>query len=174
MKNKNFKRPDTILKNGKKIRKRTPERSAALWKLFQDKYADDFKDYMGYGVEDIERIGIEEFLDAMDWYYDSDLETTDKESGKAIPSYESDSNKVLVCSVCHNAFATFPLEYGICPNCLEHFDKKKMEEEIQHQALSSPNDLLGFFTLIAFDEEVRETFRKAPKLQEISDNSDGN
>ncbi len=141
-----LKEPEIITVDGKKIRKRSHDDVERLWSIFKKNTAEQFKAYMGYGVEEIEKIGIEKFLEAQDWYYDTDIN-----------SYKRDIDKVVICPVCKNEFCLFPTEYGVCNNCQKDYDMNRFESSLSS---ISPGSIMDVLTLFAFDEDVRNSLKK--------------
>ena len=133
--------------DGRVIRVRTDEDYDRLWKKFCDDYSIEFTSYMGYGIPEIEELGIRKFIDFNDWYYDSD-----------IGSYKTDVNKVVICAECGEEFALFPNEYGLCQNCQKLFDMDALAKYITNLPIG---EAIDFSILFGFDEEVRDTFRKS-------------
>lgn len=106
----------TVIKNGSIIHKRTPQAYGAIWKAFK-KHDEDFKKTAGYGVAEIEKIGVNKFIDAMDWRNSKDVE-----------KFRTDKCHVMICSHCKSDFGVFEITYSLCPSCTKLFDIKKLSE----------------------------------------------
>lgn len=90
-----------------------------LWKEFL-KQEQEFKDYMGYGKEEIEKIGIEEFIDFMGW-----------DTVEDIPKYKTDRIKAIPCCHCGSHITTFQLDMGLCKECKKKYNIKLLNEQIE-------------------------------------------
>lgn len=135
----------TKMVDGKKVRIKTKKMVRELWKLFCDTYEEDFKAYMGYGKDEIKKVGVEKFFDFTDWCSEDDIK-----------KFKQDTLKIVVCPVCKKEYAVFPSEYGICKKCLKKYDTEKLE--LYLSSLKDEGQILDMLTLFAFDKEVRNTF----------------
>lgn len=149
----------TVTRNGRKVRVKPKKLVRQLWNLFLEKYEPEFQEYMGYGKEEIKRIGVATFFDFWDWTNEEEMS-----------HYKEDTLKVVVCPECGRHFSVFPSEYGICSRCLKKYDVKRLEAYLS--TLSNEGKILDMLTLFAFDKEVRDTFLKENPVFPVSDNSD--
>lgn len=145
-------------RNNTKLRVRTLEDYERLWNRFVQDYKDDYESYIGTKVEDIERIGVQKFIDVNDWYFDEE-----------IPQYRTDIHKIIVCRECGDEFAVFPRDYGLCQECMKKFNIEALEGY-----LASLNDeirQMDFITLFAFDKQIKDMFL-FPEDQQSDDKKD--
>ena len=145
----------TVVRNGRKVRVKPKKLIRQLWNLFLEKYEPEFQKYMGYGKEEIKKIGVATFFDFWDW-------TNEEEMSR----YKEDILKVVVCPECGRHFSVFPSEYGICAQCLKKYDVKRLEAYLS--TLSDEGKILDMLTLFAFDKEVRSTFLKENPVFPVS------
>lgn len=140
-----------------------------IWTAFMKKAEEDnFKDYMGYSIQDIKRIGIKEFISTMGW-------TSKDEVG----SYRTDKIKVIICRNCHKHFTTLQMDYGLCENCKDDFALKYFDRLIEAECgLVSKNGFRGYedsvanmeINYFAYSDEYRNMFKKnRPMKQIVSD-----
>jgi len=133
--------------NGNKLIRREKKDYDRLWRHFTKHEAKEYEEYTGYSIEDIKKVGIRKFIDANDWFYNSDIK-----------KYKTDINKVVICPECKKEFATFPDGLGLCTKCIEMFDLDKFDAAVA----STDTDIgkMDMTVLFAFDAEVRNTFKK--------------
>lgn len=110
-----------------------------LWNEFLEKYEAEFKAYLGYGKEEIEKIGINEFFDTIGW-----------ESPEHLKSFKTDKMHIIPCIECGNRFAVFEDGYGLCNECQKKYDldefSKFYSSIADEEGLKAANDLVsGFF-----------------------------
>ena len=94
--------------NEKIIRKRTDKDYLEIWTEFLTNEESDFRQKMMYGKEEIERIGINKFIDTMDWSLG--------ETGK----WRTDRMYVVICCNCKDNFSIYN-HGGLCPTCEKDF-----------------------------------------------------
>ena len=87
------------------------EKTTKLWDFFLEKIEPDFKETMGYGKEEIEKIGIQTFFEKMGWSEEEHLE-----------SYKTDRLHIIPCVECHQHFAVYEEDLGLCEECQELYD----------------------------------------------------
>lgn len=92
------------------------EKIDRLWSVFLEKYEKDFKEYMKYGKEEIESIGVELFFESMGWEDESQLS-----------SYLTDNLHIMPCIDCGKKFGIIERDFGLCEDCKEHYDLIKFE-----------------------------------------------
>ena len=124
------KAPDTIKVGNRIIHKRTPEQYQDIWESFlmncvnvpeSDPY--NFEKYMGYGVDDIKRIGIEKFIDAFDWI-----------NAAQVNSFRTDIIHIVPCVECDANFAEVEHSFGLCETCQQLYDLDFLEKVIDETA----------------------------------------
>lgn len=130
-----------------------------LWNDFLEKYEAEFKAYLGYGKEDIEKIGINDFFDIMGW-----------ENEDHLKSFKTDKMHIIPCIECRSKFAVFEEGYGLCPECQKKYDldefSKFYNSVADEEGLKAANDLVsGFFA----SPEYRKLFAiKTPNTPEYA------
>lgn len=128
-----------------------------IWDEFKTRYSNDFEDYMGYGVEEIERIGINKFLTAMDWRSIDD-----------VPKYKTDAIKVIPCCDCGNEFATYQLDYGLCDKCKPKYDLESFENALG--AAEKENEGSSYDLIVLFiNFGMRNFYAKQRNLETVAD-----
>ena len=123
-----------------------------LWDEFLEKYEPEFKEYLGYGKEEIEKIGIDQFFDAIGW-----------EKSEHLQSFKTDKMHVIPCIDCGSVFAVFEDGYGLCEECQKKYDlndfSKFYSSVIDSAGEKAANDLIsGFFAA----PEYRQLFAVKP------------
>lgn len=168
-----LKESNELLKNvsletvNKKLKKKPKEEKDfdKVWKFFsENEYAKEFKSYMGYGVEEIEKVGVEKFLKAVDWSIDNVKNH----------QWTRDAVKVLICGECKNEFTTFQLDYGLCDNCKPKFDIARFEKSLSALEKKIPGSSEQEIMLFTFFEEYRECYKKLSDDEIIKAIKDGN
>ena len=119
-----------------------------LWDAFVRTEEPEFQKNMGYGKDEIEKIGIFKFIDAMDWKTASD-----------ISKWKTDKFHIVICPHCKDEFAVFE-NYGLCHNCRPLFDLEKLQDVIVAVNNENPGFLLQQIASFVFDEEVRNMYLK--------------
>lgn len=138
---------EDIRKLAKKQREKEYDK---VWELFkQDPYASHFKSYTGYGVEEIEQIGVEKFLKFVDWSIEN------------VKNYQwtRDAIKTLICGECKNEFTTFQLDYGLCEKCKSKFDIRRFEKSLESLESKNPGSSEQEIILFTFFKEYRECYK---------------
>ena len=159
---------EIVEKDGTKLHKRISEDYQNIWESFLMNTEADFKKYMGYGKEEIEKIGIVKFIDAYDWRNAAD-----------VFSWKTDKIHIIICAHCKNEFVPLELQLGLCKECQELYDLEKLENVIRgtsedaafsiiqangHKIPSNiPNMSLQCLGLFISDPEVRTKFLKKPE-----------
>ena len=88
-----------------------------LWSIFLEKYEKDFKEYMKYGKEEIEAIGVELFFESMGW--DNECQFS---------SYLKDTLHIMPCVDCGKKFGIIERDFGLCEDCKEKYDLIQFEK----------------------------------------------
>ena len=88
-----------------------------LWSVFLDKYEADFKEYMRYGKEEIESIGVELFFESMGWEEESQFS-----------SYLTDAMHIMPCVDCGKKFGIVERDFGLCDDCKKNYDLTQFEK----------------------------------------------
>lgn len=114
-----------------------------LWKNFL-KQISEFEDYMGYGEKEIREIGIENFLDFMDWKTIED-----------IPKYKTDKIKAIPCCHCGKHMTTFQLDMGLCDECKKLYNLKMLNEQISS---SEPEAESAIVTSFVYFKDFRDLY----------------
>jgi hypothetical protein len=108
---------DTEIKDDYIVTKKSNEDIDSIWEAFLESEEPDFKEKMGYGKEDIEKIGAKEFINFMDWSKTSD-----------ITKWRSDLLHVVPCCDCEKKFSVLE-NLGLCPKCMLAYDLEKVQKE---------------------------------------------
>lgn len=119
-----------------------------LWEVFLEKYETDFKEYMRYGKEEIEAIGIELFFKSMGWEEESQL-----------GSYRTDAMHIMPCIDCGKKFGLAEKDFGLCEDCKERYDLIQFEK--YKEAVSATEGITNGMRLIQcfmLSKEFRESF----------------
>jgi len=119
-----------------------------LWDAFVHTEEPEFKESMGYGREEIEKISIFKFIDAMDWKTASD-----------IAKWKTDKFHIIICPHCKDEFAVFE-HFGLCHNCKPLYDLEKLTKVIVEVNNDNPGFLLQQIAGFVFDEEIRNMYLK--------------
>ena len=108
-------------KNKKKISKDKP------FEIFEAflKVEPQFKEYLGYGKEEIEKIGVCKFVKAMGWT-----------NVNQINSWKTDILHIVPCIVCGNDFAIHELDFGICKECSKEYDVNRISKFMENAKYS--------------------------------------
>lgn len=88
-----------------------------LWSVFLEKYEKDFKEYMKYGKDEIEAIGVDIFFESMGWEKESQLS-----------SYLTDTLHIMPCIDCGKKFGIVERDFGLCDECKEKYDLVQFEK----------------------------------------------
>lgn len=120
-----------------------------LWEVFLKIYEPDFKEYLGYGKEEIEKIGIDKFFEFMGWKTEEDLN-----------SYRTDKLHAIPCVECKEEFAVFEMNYGLCDKCQKGYNLEEFAQFTNsirsEQGEKAVTDILGAFYS---SEEYRDCFK---------------
>jgi len=128
---------DSLIRVGNKIiHRRTEEEYETIWNSFLINAGDEFAEYMGYSIEDIERIGKNAFIDAFDWRLPTE-----------VLSFKTDKIHIIPCVHCNNAFSDIEESFGLCESCkplydLNYFEKviDEADKEVSRQFLAANPD----------------------------------
>ena len=124
--------------------------SNKLWNVFLEKYEPDFKEYMGYGKEEIESIGIDRFFERMGWDDESQL-----------LSYKTDRMHIMPCIDCKKDFGIFEKDFGLCENCMEKYDLTEFEKYRESISATENHNYGRYITqLFVLSEAFRRSFLK--------------
>ncbi len=147
-----------MFKNGKKMFKRTKEDYDNIWNAFLEIAEPEFKEFMGYGKEEIEKIGIEKFIDAYDW-----------RDSSSVTSYKTDALHIIPCVHCGNEFVTFEQDLGLCDKCAELYDiqmfKRLIDEVVTDKSVRDLHSgqilTANCISSFVYDAELRNKFLKS-------------
>lgn len=154
MKNISNKELRSIVRKGSIVtHDKTEKQYDELWNYFISNHADQYESYMGYGITDIERIGVNKFIDFMDWITTSDID-----------NWKKDMIKVIPCSNCHNEFTTFQLDLGLCEHCKDEFDISRFNEMCAANEMINPGSSSTSCIAFAYFPEFRELYRKSKSM----------
>ena len=145
----------TVIKNGAIIHKRTPYLYKSIWRAFK-KHDEDFRAISGYGIIEIEKIGINKFIDAMDW-----------RNAKDVEKFKTDKCHVMICVNCNNDFGIFEITYSLCPSCVKLFDIKKLNE---HCSIAQKEHERGAFE-VSINFLMHKDYRDNYLLEELKNDS---
>ena len=117
------------------------------------KHIDEFKQYMGYGEEEISKIGHDKFVEKMGW----------TNEGQVL-SWKTDRAHIVPCVDCGDEFAIFEMDFGLCDNCKAKYDLIKMQTflEASFSAGDTEKYLLDV-AMVTQNKEVRSNFLKEAK-----------
>lgn len=96
------------------IHERTKEDYDKIWNKFLSEEEPHFIKMFEYGKDAILRIGVNKFIDAMDWSKEED-----------VSKWRTDSFNIVICPECNDDFGIYQ-KMGVCPNCLLKFDQTKI------------------------------------------------
>jgi hypothetical protein len=152
----------TVMKNGKKLYLRSPEDYQNIWDSFLSNEEETFKTIMGYGKTEIEKIGIEKFIDAFDW-----------PDALAVDSYRTvDMFHIIPCPHCSRDFGNAEDDFGLCSSCKDLYDldfltqlimatqAEAMELVRQYNLNTVPNTKRSALGNFVMDQDFRERFLK--------------
>lgn len=126
------------MKKRKKV-KRSKSTVSEIFKAFL-KVEPQFKEYLGYGEEEIREIGICKFLKAMDWT-----------KVDQVNSWKTDTLHIVPCHVCGKEFAIQETEFGICKDCAKDYDMGKIDIFMRNARYSGDQE-----TWIAANMAIRD------------------
>ncbi|MEG0728184.1 MAG: hypothetical protein RR420_01040 [Anaerovoracaceae bacterium] len=86
-----------------------------IWDAFLATEKDDFLKSMGYGVNEINKIGINKFIKCMGWI-----------DPNQVKSWRTDKIHIMPCPHCNNEFVVYVLDV-LCKHCKKHYDMNKIE-----------------------------------------------
>lgn len=138
----------TVKLDGIVTRKRTKKSYSNIWKIFLS-IEPEFKAYMGYGKEEIEVIGINKFIDFMDWSEEED-----------ILKYKSDRVKAIPCIHCGKHMTTFQLDLGLCEHCKPLYYTDKLTKIMAEEDKVNPGASFGVITAFIYVKEFRDMYYK--------------
>lgn len=121
-----------------------------LWSIFLKKYEPEFKNYMGYGKEEIESIGVDLFFERIDWKEESQLK-----------SYKTDRMHIMPCIDCKSDFGIFEKDFGLCEKCMEKYDLVEFEKYRESISATENHNYGRYITqLFVLSESFRKSFLK--------------
>lgn len=149
--------PQYVTKDGKKMHYRTEEDYSNIWEAFITNAEQEFKEYMGYGREVIERIGVKKFIDMYDW-----------RDGSDVFSWKTDTLHIIPCVHCNDEFVTFEQDIGLCNKCAQLYDMDmftRLVNEVQgddsvKDSVSPTHIALKCLSEFVYDDEFRSKFLK--------------
>lgn len=145
----------TIKLDGIVTRKRTKKSYSNIWKIFLS-IEPEFKAYMGYGKEEIEAIGINKFIDFMDWSEEED-----------ILKYKSDRVKAIPCIHCGKNMTTFQLDMGLCEHCKPLYYVDKLTKIMAEEDKINPGASFGVITAFIYVKEFRDMYYKNANVSDM-------
>jgi hypothetical protein len=156
------KKRKTVMKNGRKLYYRSPEDYQNIWESFLVNEEEAFRKLMGYGKTEIEKIGVEKFIDAFDW-----------PDALSVDSYRTvDVFHIIPCPHCGRDFGNAEDDFGLCTACKDLYDLTFLEEVItatqaeamelarKHHLSAVPNTKRSALGNFVMDPEFREKFLK--------------
>lgn len=117
-----------------------------IWGAFVDTEAKDFETAMGFGREEIERIGIFKFVDAYDW-----------RNASEVSSWRTDKMHIIICPHCKSEFGIFE-NFGLCHNCRPHYDLEALKNVIVSVNNDYPGLVLQQIAQFIYDDDVRKMY----------------
>ncbi|MEG1502385.1 MAG: hypothetical protein RR370_03240 [Synergistaceae bacterium] len=144
--------------DGIKTRSRNKKSYSKIWDMFL-KVEPEFKAYMGYGKQEIEKIGFKRFIDFMDW-----------SSKEEVYGYRKDRVKAIPCVHCGNHMTTFQIDMGLCEHCKPLYRLDKLSEVMALEEKNNPGSSAGTITAFAYLDAFRKMyFKEAPIEQMVAD-----
>lgn len=140
---------DLVIKDNMLIKK--TKNYDAIWKAFLDQEEEEFKKKMKYGKEDIERIGVNEFIDFLDWRDEND-----------ISKWRTDTLHVIPCLNCQDAFAIFE-HLALCKKCEGLYDLSKYWEDARQGEIKKEGASYAQLLNFTFNKSVRSKYLKGEK-----------
>ena len=128
------------------------EKINKLWDIFLNKYESDFKEYMGYGKDEIEAIGVDIFFNKIGWEDESQFE-----------SYKTDLMHIIPCINCKQDFGIVENDFGLCDKCKQEYDLEKFEK-YRESISASENHNYGRYIVQLFllSKQFRDSFLSNP------------
>lgn len=129
--------------NGVKTRKRTKEQIDELWRIFKEKYAEDYEKFMGYGIKEIEKIGYDKFINFWDVSSEEEM------------NFRKDTIRIIPCIHCRKEFATYQIDFGLCHKCSKDYDLEKFGSMCEASDKINPGssyDLIASFVYLGLNE----------------------
>ena len=129
----------------------TPEE---IWEAFKSLPEEDLNKFMamhGYAVDEIEAIGRDKFIQAMDWTNVSQ-----------VMSWKTDAMHNIICPECRSNFGILELDAGLCKDCVDSFYAEFIADfdsmyMVEVDDGSNPISAVANFILF---EDFRKLFRK--------------
>ena len=129
-----------------KFQKAQENQIQRMWQAFIKTEESDFKKYMGFGKDEIERIGVKKFFDAIGFKTIDDLS-----------KWRKDRFHLTVCPDCKNAFGIYEM-YSVCDDCMKNYNKKAIDRALT--ANTQSGDLAAdFYQMFFLSKTVRDSFR---------------
>lgn len=129
-----------------KIKKANKNNEKQIWKAFLDTEEQDFKKYIGFGKEEIERIGISKFLCAIGFKSTNDIK-----------KWRTDRFHLTICPDCHNDFGIYEL-YSVCNNCIKNYRTKEIDTALTANTQSGYL-AADFYQMFYMSKIVRDSFK---------------
>lgn len=145
-------------KGGIKTRKLTKKEMKDVWTKFKKECGADFENYMGYGIKDIERIGIKKFFNFVDWV-----------GNDYLTKWKTDMIKTIPCVHCKSEFTTFQLDLGLCDKCKKEYDLDAFNEVLLQSESAEPGSSSGLTTMFAYIEDFRNMYKKGVTVEKMKD-----
>ena len=97
----------------KNKKKKKISKNGKPFKIFEAflKVEPQFKEYLGYGEEEIRKIGICKFIKAMGWT-----------NANQVNSWKTDVLHIVTCQICGKDFAIYETEFAICKECSKGYN----------------------------------------------------
>lgn len=152
----NISNKDKVKKiDGIVTKERTDEDYNLIWNYFYDYYRQSFESYMGYGVNEIQKIGVNKFIDYIDWRCTEDVD-----------NYKNDRIKVIPCVHCKSEFTTFQMDLGLCEKCKDKYKLEKFDDMCAASEEKDPGSSAGLVMLFTYFEDFRNMFNKEISFEE--------
>lgn len=123
----------------KKKKKASKSNITQIFEAFL-KVEPQFKEYLGYGEEEIREIGICKFIKKMGWT-----------KADQVNSWKTDVLHIVPCQVCGKEFAIQETEFGICEDCQKDYDMIKLDRFMRDARYSGDQE-----TWIAANTAIRD------------------
>lgn len=122
--------------------KKQKTKKDSVTKIFEAflKVEPQFKEYLGYGKDEIKQIGVCKFIKIMGWT-----------NANQVNSWKTDVLHIVPCHVCGKEFAIQETEFGICKNCSKDYDMPRIDKFMQSARYSGDQE-----TWIAANMAIRD------------------
>ena len=153
----NKKRNAKIKKHREMLKKRKYSYDViwGIYKEFLKTEEKDFREVHKFGKEDIERIGVVKFINAMGF--------TKKED---VCKWRTDALHLVICPECRNDFGIYEF-YSICPNCEAKYNMEEVHKAHTLATNVNKNEANPGEFLFAFmaSKELRDFYLKGQKQE---------